>query len=131
MKRPEDIDTGFKIYEPDLWALDLPIEEVLIADIANNLDTPYLEKEGTDDWNLSINMLISNFDAEKTHAGKVFDADLSYPIELYFFKDQWIILDGVHRLAKAVHEGQDNISVRRVPQFEIDKLLEKVENAKD
>ena len=125
MKKPKVIDTGFKIPEPMLWALDLPIEEIDINEIANNLDIPYLEREGTDDWNLCIHELVENFDNEPYHAKQAMAADLSYPIELYYHHDQWIILDGVHRLTKAVREGRDTILVRRIPQSAVDRILGK------
>lgn len=114
MGKPKEIDIGFKIDESRIWELDVPVEEIPISELGNNLDIPYLEKEGTNDWNLSINELMKNFDKEKTHAKKVKQADLNYPIEIYFHKGQWILLDGVHRLAKAVLEGQGEIKVRRI-----------------
>lgn len=124
MGKPETIDTGFKIPEPPLWALDLPVEEIPIKEIANNLDIPYLEREDTDDWNLCVRELVANFDQEPHHAQQTLAADLTFPIELYSHNGQWIILDGVHRLTKAVREGRETILGRRIPQNEIDKLLE-------
>lgn len=80
------------------------------------MDIPYREQEGTDDWNLTPRMCIENFKKEVWHAKKVVEADLQYPIELYFHKDQRIILDGVHRYTKAVSEGHTTIKVRKVPE---------------
>ena len=125
MKKPEIIDTGFKIPEPMLWALDLPVEEIPISEIANNLEIPYLESEGTDDWNLCVRELVENFDREPHHAKQTMTADLAFPIELYCHNGQWIILDGVHRLTKAVREGRDTIRVRRIPESSIQEILKK------
>lgn len=125
MNKPEIIDTGFKIPEPMLWALDLPVEEIPIIEITNNLDIPYLEREGTDDWNLSISELVTNFEREPHHAKQTMAADLAFPIELYCHNDQWIILDGVHRLTKAVREGRETILVRRIPESAIQEILKK------
>lgn len=102
MPLPDILNTGFKIDEPKLWAMKLPIEEISISEIDYNLDIPYLEQEGTDDWNLTPRMLIENFDKEFFHAKKVTDASLDYPIEIYFNTGKWIILDGVHRFTKAI-----------------------------
>lgn len=44
------------------------------------------------------------------------EVDMQYPIELYFHKDQWIILDGIHRFTRALREGHTTIKVRRVPE---------------
>ncbi len=114
MPFPDILNTEFKTDEPKLWAVDIPIEEISISELAPNLDIPYLEQEGTDDWNLTPRMLIDNFDTEPTHASRVNQVDLSYPIDIYNHKGTWIILDGVHRFTKAVRQGEKTIKVRRV-----------------
>jgi len=114
MPLPEILDTGFKVDEPKLWVVNIPIEEMAIADLEYNLDIPYLEREGTNDWNLTPRMLIENFDKEFFHAKVVNEADISYPIEIYFHKNKWIILDGVHRFTKIVRLGLKTIKVRRI-----------------
>jgi len=115
MSKPEILKIGFKVNEPQLWAVELPVEEINIRDIKYNLDILYLEKEGTDDWNLSPRKLIENFDQEKSHAKRVAGVDLIYPIDIYLNQDKWIILDGVHRFTKAVKEGRKIIKVRKIP----------------
>jgi len=114
MPLPDILNIGFKIDEPKLWAINIPVEEILISDIDYNLDIPYLEQEGTEDWNLTPRMLIENFDKEFSHAKKVNETDLNYPIEIYFYKNKWIILDGVHRFTKAVRLGLKTIKVKRI-----------------
>lgn len=123
--KPKAINTGFRIPEPMLWALDLPVEVISIDELDNNLDIPYLEREGTDDWNLCVRELVENFDNEPHHAKQTLAADLSYPIELYFFQEQWIILDGVHRLTQAKRENRGSILVRRIPESAIQEILKK------
>lgn len=114
MPLPDILDTGFKTDEPKLWVIDIPVEEIAVSEIDYNLDIPYLEQEGTEDWNLTPRMLIDNFDKEFFHAKKVNDADLKYPIEIYQHQNKWIILDGVHRFVKAVRLGNKTIKVRKV-----------------
>src|SRR3990167_1252920 len=115
MPLPDILNIGFVIDEPKLWAVDIPIEEIPISEIEHNLDIPYLEQKGTNDWNLTPRMLIENFDKEISHAKKVTEADLTYPIYIYLHQDKWIILDGVHRFTKAVKLGYEKIKVKRVP----------------
>lgn len=121
MTLPDILNTGFKIDEPKLWAMDISMEEIPISEIEYNMDIPYLEQEGTDDRNLTPRMLITNFDKEFFHANKVLEADLQYPIEIYFHKEKWIILDGVHRFTKAVHSGHTTIKVRRISNEMVQK----------
>jgi hypothetical protein len=114
MAIPEILNTGFKIDEPKLWSEDILVEEINVSEIEYNLDIPYLEQEGTDDWNLTPRMLIENFKKELFHAKKVEEADLKYPIEIYYHQGIWIILDGVHRFTKTIRLGKKTIKVRRV-----------------
>ncbi|MFN7161267.1 MAG: hypothetical protein ACK4NC_06750 [Candidatus Gracilibacteria bacterium] len=114
MPIPKEIDTGFKLEEELLWKEEIPVEEIKLSELDNNLDIPYLESKGTDDWNMSPRMLWENFENEAPHAKRVNEADMQYPIDIYFFRDQWIIVDGVHRFTKAHMLGLETIRVRRV-----------------
>jgi len=116
MPLPKILDTGFKTDEPKLWAVDIPVEEIAIAEIDYNLDIPYLEQEGSDEWDLTPRMLVENFSKEITHAKRVNKVDLKYPIHIYLFKGKWIILDGVHRYTKAVRLGHKTIKVKKVSE---------------
>lgn len=116
MSLPDILNTGFKTDEPKLWKTDILIEEIPISELENNLDILYLEQEGTHDWNLSPRMLIENFDNEPFHAKKVNEVNLKYPIDVYFHKGEWIILDGIHRFAKAVRLGHETVKARRVSE---------------
>lgn len=124
MPLPKILNIGFKIDEAKLWALDIPVEEINISDIEYNLDIPYLEKMGTDDWNLSPRDLIKNFAKEKLHANITEKADLKYPIEIYNNQGKWIIIDGVHRFTKAVRLGYKTIKVRKITEEILQKLKE-------
>lgn len=119
--KPKEIDLGFNLDEEKVMTLDLKVEEIMISELMNNADICYLEEEGTDDWNLSPKQLIENFDIEKTHARRVEDVDM-YPVAIYWFKNNWIILDGVHRFTKALMRGDKTIKVRKVPK----KLLKQL-----
>lgn len=122
MKKPEEIDYKFRFDRKKLWGIDLSVEEIDISELCYNFNIPYLEMEDTDDWNLSINQLFSNLDKEVTHAQKMEKSDLCYPIDIYYFKGNWIILDGVHRLAKAKNLGHKKIKVRRVREEDMPKI---------
>lgn len=114
MPWPEILNTWFKIDEPKLWATNISVEEINIQEMDHNLDIAYLEKEGTDEWNLTPRMLIKNFEKEFSHAKKVEKADIKYPIEIYNHKWKRIILDWVHRFTKIVRSGWKTIKVRKI-----------------
>lgn len=121
---PYEIDLWFRINEEVLWAIDRSVEELPFHILKHNLDIPYFESIGTDDWNLTPRMLIDNFDKEMPHATTVNNADISFPIEIYYFRDQWIILDGVHRFTKLSMNKAATIKVRKVTD-EIMPLIKK------
>jgi hypothetical protein len=127
MPIPDEINTLFKCEEELLRAEDIPVEIIPISDIGYNLDIPYLEKLGTDDWNLSPRDLIENFSSETHHAKWVNNADLQYPIEIYLFRWKRIILDWVHRFTKAVMQWDTQIKVRRVS----DEIVQKTRKSND
>ena len=120
--KPKAIDIGVKIDEGKLHALDLPIEKIQISEIIHNAEICYLEKEGTDDWNLSPNELINNFNKEISHAKRVNAVDLSFPVYIFKHNGNWIILDGVHRFTKALMQGDKSILVKKVPKELINSI---------
>lgn len=123
MKKPKEIETGINFDYKKLWDLDIPVEEIGIEEISANMHFPYLEREGTDDWNLTPRMLIDNFEKESSHAAKVKKANSKFPIEIYLHNSSWIILDGVHRYVQAVMNGEKTIRVRKVTRAMLNKAL--------
>lgn len=121
--KPDILAVEFS-YKPEsrLWDLDIPTEEVAMSFLVHNLDIPYLDKEGTDDWNLTPRMLVEHTEKEPGHMKKVENADLSFPIEIYENKGVWIILDGVHRFTKAVIQGSETMKVRKVTKDMLESI---------
>lgn len=127
MTRPKEIDFGFKHEDSKIWKLDIPAEEIPIAELESNLDIPYLEKEGTDDWNLTLRELITNPEKEPSHYQRVKSVQLKYPIQIYFFDGSWKILDGVHRSCKAVMDGKKTIIARKITAEMIPRILKEAD----
>ena len=123
MPRPKEIDFGFNHEDSKIWKLDIPSEEMPITELESNLDIPYLEKEGTDDWNLTLRELIASLEKEPGHYEKIKSVQMEYPIEIYFFGGSWKILDGVHRFCRAIMEGRKTITVRKVTPEMISRIL--------
>ncbi|MBI2990264.1 MAG: hypothetical protein HYY51_03705 [Candidatus Magasanikbacteria bacterium] len=123
MPRPKEIDFGFVHEDSKIWRLDIPSEEMSITELESNLDIHYLDKEDTDDWDLTLRELIESPEKEPGHYEKIKNLQMKYPIEIYFFGGSWKILDGVHRFCKAVMEGKKTITVRKVTPEMISKIL--------
>jgi len=123
MPKPPEIDFGFIHEDEKTWDLDLPSEEMDLKELESNLDIAYLDKEGTDDWNLTLRELIDKPEKQPGHYEKIQKADIKYPIHIYFFKGSWRIIDGVHRLCKAFMKGRKTIFVCKVPSEMIPRIL--------
>lgn len=53
---------------------------------------------------------------------RIMAADLQYPLDIMHWKCRWLLLDGLHRLAKAKMLGHKKVKVRNVPQEAILKI---------
>jgi hypothetical protein len=60
--------------------------------------------------------------APRTRASRSSSADLSFPIEITPRDGRWFVLDGVHRLLKAVLVGARTISVRKLDAADLDRI---------
>ena len=123
MPKPKEINFGFIHVDEKTWDLNIEPEEMDIKELESNLNIAYLDKQGTDDWNLTPWQLIKEPEKEPGHYDKIKKADLKYPIKIYFFRGSWKILDGVHRLCKAIMEDKQTIMVCKVPPEMIPKII--------
>ncbi len=125
MPKPEEINFDFIFEYSKIWKLDISDEEMPIEEFKQNLDIAYLEKEGTDDWNLTLQELISAPEKQPEHYKKIKNVQMKYPIEIYFFKGSWKILDGVHRYCRVIMEGKKTVRVRKVTKEMILNIFKK------
>ena len=98
-----------------LLALDLPVQEVLVETLAWQLDLPWWRVG--DDW---VVVTPSQVLGDPTGPGReqwdrAMRADLGTPIHLRATERGLVILDGVHRLLKAVVEGRPSATTLVVP----------------
>jgi hypothetical protein len=118
MPRDEIIERYLYAFDWDIeaiWALDLPVEEKPIADLAWMLKTPvWFGPDGP--YTLSPNDVIADTQTHAREYVRAMRADTSYPIDIAWHADRWVILDGVHRLLRLSREGAEMVRVRVVPK---------------
>jgi hypothetical protein len=98
-----------------LWALDLPARPFPIDKLLWHLDVPVWP---LDDLKYALTprqVLRSPFRYAKEYR-RVRAASLVFPIEITRLKGRWLILDGIHRLARAHEDGLEEMMVRKVPR---------------
>jgi hypothetical protein len=98
-----------------LLALDLPAEEVSVPRLAWMLDLPFW-REDDELFALTPNQVRERPDEHVEQWARTLRADLDVPVHITERHGRLVIIDGVHRLLKAVVVGRDGIPAREVPE---------------
>ena len=107
----KEVGLEFEISPEKLWSLDLPTHRFTIDKLIWSLEAPF--------WPLENKLFqlrpidVAKF--PKKHLEqfqKVLRSDLTYPIEVIFYKKRWLILDGLHRLLKTFILESESIDVK-------------------
>ena len=83
-----------------LWALDLRVEPVEVADLLWMFDFPLLPLNG-ERFKVTPNQVTETPMNFRDTYQRVMDADLDFPIHLVAYRGRLVVLDGIHRLLKA------------------------------
>ena len=83
-----------------LHALDLPVRDMPIDDLAWLLDVPLWAVDGVP-FRVTPNAVWASPRAYRDQFVRTMASELACPIHIMRFRGRWIILDGVHRLLKA------------------------------
>ena len=98
-----------------LWALDVPVEEMDVAEFLWILKIPFWE-DANGNIVITPNEVIKDLDKYPIHRDKIKDCNTKYPIDIMKNKkDRWAILDGLHRLVKLHLNKKSKIQVRKIP----------------
>ncbi len=97
-----------------LWRLDVAVTALPIAVFASHLGLPYWATAGHQ-FNLTPRSLLQNPLFNAGEYRRVLRADLRFPIDICKWRGHWLLLDGLHRLAKAELRGESSIQARQVP----------------
>ncbi|MBI4058734.1 hypothetical protein HY404_00685 [Candidatus Microgenomates bacterium] len=111
----EEVGFDFHWSEEKVWALDLPVEEMDISELEWHFDIPFWDKPGGF-YDLTPNEVLANPKGYKEEFDRTMKSDLSYPLDIMFWKNRWLLLDGLHRLVKAKQLGMKTIKVRKIPK---------------
>jgi hypothetical protein len=104
-----------------VWSLEVATESMSVDDLVWHFDIPWLHTEG-ERFNLTPKDIMQNPDLYKEQYERTMQSDLSYPIDVMENKGRWLILDGLHRLMKAVHYGGNTVTIRKIPRSLVPKI---------
>lgn len=100
----------------DVWALPTPVSTVTLDQLEWQLDlTVWSTVPGQPRFDLSPRVVLASPNAFACHWARIFDADLTYPLELFANRGRWVIVDGYHRLVKHWLRSSQTVSVRLHP----------------
>jgi len=118
----KEIGFDFSWSEKKVWALDVPVEKMDIKQLEFHFQIPFWNtKNGY--YDLTPNDVIKFPEKYQEEYDRIMKADLTYPIDIMKNKGHWLILDGLHRLAKAKILSRSEVKVRKVPHTEIPNIV--------
>lgn len=97
-----------------LWSLQLPVEEVSVIALEWQLALPCW-RDGESYFSVRPIDVLTVPNAQFQHFERAMDADLAFPLDVTLRSGRWFVLDGIHRLLKAVALGETIVPVRKVP----------------
>lgn len=109
----QDVGFDFSWSEEKVWALDIPDEDMGITDLTWHFDLPFWNKPGGY-YDLKPNEVLANPGTYREEFARTMKADLSHPLDIMFWKNRWLLLDGLHRLVKAKNLGMEKVKVRKI-----------------
>ena len=103
-----------------LWRLDLPRSALQVSALQWHLDYPFWSAEPPGPvFDLTPRAVLANPKKYSRHWDRIVAADLSFPVHVGRFGRRLVILDGLHRLAKAVHSEVAELECTLVPNRHI------------
>jgi len=116
----KQIGFDFSWKESKVWALDLPTANMSISELSWHFEIPFWNING--EYNLKPIDVINNPELYEDEYNRIISADLSFPLDIMENKGRYLLLDRLHRLAKAYILGNSMVNVRIVPRALIESI---------
>jgi hypothetical protein len=114
----KEVGFDFRWSEAKVWALEIEPEKMPISELVWHFDVPFWSLPDGH-YNLKPIDVINKPHEHEEEYKRIISADLNYPLDVMFWKNRWLFLDGLHRLAKAKILGQEFVDVRKIPESAI------------
>ncbi len=96
-----------------LYALELPVVHVAVADFRWFLDLPLWSIESVP-WQVTPRQVMTEPERYPMQWQRTVAADLRYPIHITEYRDRWTVLDGFHRLLRAEVERKATVPAMKL-----------------
>ena len=105
-----------------LWGLDLPVEQMPVAELRWLLSMP-VWASGGEHFQVSPAEVRADPVRHRLHHDLALQADLAFPLHVLVRRQRMVtVLDGFHRLLKADLIGEEAVEVKKVPQSLLDAI---------
>lgn len=115
----KEVGFDFSWDERKVWELDVPTEEIPIEQLNWHFDVPFIWSKPDGYYDVNPREVMERPDQHPEEYERTMQADTSYPIDIMYWRERWLILDGLHRLMKQSIEGAETIQVRKIPESAI------------
>jgi hypothetical protein len=106
-----------------LWALELPVCQVAVQELAWLFDLPLWQLYGVR-FQVSPRRAGDDPAGFPDHLRRVMAADLGRPVHLVEHNGRLVVLDGFHRLLKAALEGRAEIDAMVLSQEDLESICQ-------
>jgi len=113
------LDLPFWRDNKKLWALKIPEETMNIDELKWMMEVPFWEDEKRNIV-LTPNEVLKDLDHFPKHRDRILGCDTLFPLHIMKNKKgEWVTLDGLHRLAKLILEGERVVKVKKVSEEQV------------
>jgi hypothetical protein len=119
----QQVGFDFSWDERKVWELDAPVEKMSITELTWHFDVPFIWSKPNGFYDICPHEVIKYPDRHPEEYERTMQANTSYPIDVMFWKNRWLILDGLHRLMKQSIEGKKIVQVRKISQSAIPLII--------
>ncbi len=131
MKRREppkiikEVGFDFSWDERKVWEIGVPVEEMGVDELTWHLDIPFLWSKPDGYYDIEPRWVLECPEKYPQEYKRTERADITYPIDIMWWRGRWVILDGLHRLMKQYSEGKVGVNVRKIPETSISLIIKK------
>ncbi len=110
-------------WDPDrLWALDLPCREIGLSGLRWHFGLPWWRASDRGWFQVRPAQVLAHPDRYPEHRDRLCRASLEWPLHVLRRHDRWLILDGVHRAAKAEQQGLRTMRARELSPADLPRI---------
>lgn len=102
-----------------LWSLQLPVRRLDVEQFAPLLELPLWQRDGVR-FQVAPRQVLDRPDEFPDHLRRVMDSDLAYPIHAVHHNGRLVVMDGFHRLVKALIERRRQIEAMVLPAVDLE-----------